>query len=176
MMGALVMFLEIGFGVAVGMKVGALLFADVAAVEPAALPPWTLLAALLLAPLSFTVLFQASWRDAGWILAAGMTAFLGARTGAHLFGPEMGTFLGALLVGAGSNAHARWKRRPASITLVPGIMLLVPGSVGFQSLSSLLARDIVSGMETAFMMTLLGVALVTGLLLANALVPPRSSL
>ncbi len=176
MMGALVLFLEIGFGVAVGLKVGSMLFGPLATAEPAALPGWTLPAALFLAPLSFTVLFKARWRDAGWITAAAVLAFAGARVGAQTLGVEMGAFLGALLVGIGSNLHARLCNRPASVTLVPGIMLLVPGSVGFQSLSSLLAHDIVSGMQTAFTMSLLGVALVTGLLLANTLVPARKSL
>lgn len=176
MMGALVLFLEIGFGVAVGMKLASLVVPAGVALEPSPLPPWTLAAALVLAPLSFTVLFQASWRDAGWIIAAGALAFAGARIGAQAFGPELGAFTGALLVGAGSNLHARLLRRPASVTLVPGIMLLVPGSVGFQSVSSLIAHDVVSGMETAFLMSVLGIALVSGLLLANAVVPPRRAL
>jgi len=89
---------------------------------------------------------------------------------------EMGAFLGALLVGIGSNLHARKWRRPASLTLIPGILLLVPGSVGFRSLSALMFNDVVSGMQTAFTMGITGVALVAGLLLANTVVTPRESL
>ena len=91
-------------------------------------------------------------------------------------GIEMGAFTGALLVGLGSNLHARVFNRPATVTLIPGILLLVPGSVGFSSLSSLIADDIVSGMEMAFTMSIMGVALVTGLLLAGSIVSPRRSL
>ena len=82
-------------------------------------------------------------------------------------------FVGALTVGVASNLYAYALRRPASVTLVPGILLLVPGSIGFRSLSSLLDREVVTGVETAFTMVLIGAGLVAGLLLANVLVPER---
>ena len=56
---------------------------------------------------------------------------------------------------------------------LPGILLLVPGSIGFWSLAALLESDVVSGVETAFRMVLVAVSLVAGLLLADAIVPPR---
>jgi uncharacterized membrane protein YjjB (DUF3815 family) len=45
-----------------------------------------------------------------------------------------------------------------------------------RSLSSLLAQDVLTGMQAAFTMTLVSVALAMGLLVANVLVPPRSAL
>ncbi len=174
--GALVLFATIGFGVALGTKTGGFFLGDPPAVRPIPLPVWTEWVALMVAPLSFTVLFRARPRDAGWILAAGGVAFIGARFGAGLLGPELGAFLGALLVGGAGNLFASRLDRPACVPLLPGIMLLVPGSLGFQSLSSLLANDVVSGMETAFRMTIVAVALVTGLLMANVAIPPRRAL
>jgi uncharacterized membrane protein YjjB (DUF3815 family) len=57
---------------------------------------------------------------------------------------------------------------------VPGILLLVPGSVGFRSLTSLLERQAVAGIETAFSMILTAMALVAGLLIAGVIAPePR---
>jgi uncharacterized membrane protein YjjB (DUF3815 family) len=55
-------------------------------------------------------------------------------------------------------------------------MLLVPGSMGFLSLSSLMANDVVSGVQKAFDMVLIAVALVAGLLLANDIVPAKRAL
>jgi uncharacterized membrane protein YjjB (DUF3815 family) len=81
-----------------------------------------------------------------------------------------------LLVAAGSNLYARKFNRPAAVPLVPGIILLVPGSIGFGSLSRFIERDVVSAIETAFNMGLVAVALVTGLLVANLVVPPRETL
>jgi len=60
--------------------------------------------------------------------------------------------------------------------LVPGIMLLVPGSIGFKSVSSLIAADVVSGMRLALTVGIMGIALVIGLLVASAIIPPRRSL
>ena len=71
-----------------------------------------------------------------------------------------------------SAAFERWRHRPAPVVLVPGILLLVPGSIGYRSLSSLLERDTIAGIDTAFTMVLTAVSLVAGLLLAGVLVPP----
>jgi uncharacterized membrane protein YjjB (DUF3815 family) len=60
--------------------------------------------------------------------------------------------------------------------MVPGILLLVPGSIGFGSLAKFLDRDVLSGIDTAFTMILVAVALVTGLLVSNLIVPPRRAL
>ena len=174
--GALLTFLTIGFGVALGGRLGELLAGPRPMVEPVALPPWTELPALVLAAVAFTVLFRAHPRDVGWIFLGASLALMGARSGASLLGPELGAFVGALLLGMAGNAHARWARRPSAITQVPGLMLLVPGSMGFRSVASLLDHDTLAGVQTAFAMTLVAVALATGLLVANVLVPPRRAL
>lgn len=174
--GAIVLFLQIGFGVALGNRLGSLLPGVDPLVTPAALPGWTEWAALLLAPLCFVVLFRARPAQVAVILPAGILAYAGARYGALLASPELGVFLGALLAALAGNVYRRIWDHPASVPIVPGIMLLVPGSIGFQSLSSLLARDVLSGVEAAFTMVLIAVALVAGLLLANILLPSRKAL
>ena len=173
--GALVVFLTIAFGVAFGSQAVGLLVGMPVAVQPVPLPGWTELVALLVAPLAFAVLFRAEPRDVPWIVLAGIVAYGGVRFGGSI-SPSLGPFVGATAVAAGSNLFARWLDRPAAVTLVPGIVLLVPGSIGYRSLASLLERDVVSGVETAFQMTLVATALVTGLLVANVLVPPRKAL
>ena len=55
-------------------------------------------------------------------------------------------------------------------------MVLVPGGVGFRSVSSLLRRDVVAGVGTAFSMVLVAAALAGGLLLASLVVSPRRAL
>jgi len=57
------------------------------------------------------------------------------------------------------------------VTLVPALLMLVPGSVGFRSLALLFQRDVVIGVEQAFRTVLMLSALVAGLLLANVLLP-----
>ena len=174
---ALMIFFTLAFGVAFGAQVASLVLGGTPlSAVPIPLPAWTEIMALVVAPLGFVVLLRASPRDAPWILIAGLTAYLGVRLGARALGPQLGAFVGAVAVGAGSNLYARFLDRPAAITQVPGILFLVPGSIGFKSLAALLESDVVSGIETAFRMTLVAIALVAGLLVANVVVPPRKAL
>ncbi len=176
LMGAALLFFQIGFGVALGSQIGRVLPPVALTTAPAALPAWTLWLALLIAPLTFMILFNAPMRDAGWIMLSCLLSFNGARVGANLLGPELGVCLGAMLMAAGCNLYSRLLNRPTAIPLVPGMMLLVPGSLGYGSLAKFIEKDVVSGVTTAFNMLLIAVALVTGLLMANIIVPPRKTL
>ncbi|MEM9596628.1 MAG: threonine/serine exporter family protein [Acidobacteriota bacterium] len=174
--GALLVFLTMGFGFAVGSRAGALLFGSPEPWTPAPQPMWTEVPALLLAAAALVVLFQARPRDYGWLLAAAAVALWGSRAGAAVLGPELGALAGAILVGVAGNLFARLRDRPAAIAHIPGLMLLVPGSLGFRSVTALVAHDTLSGLQTAFTVVLVAVSLVTGLLVANVVLPPRRAL
>lgn len=174
--GALLMFLTIGVGFAVGSRVGTELFGAPAAHLPTTLPAWTELPALLVTAGALLVLFRAHPREYPAFVLAGGVALFGSRAGTEWIGPELGALVGALLVGVGSNVLARWRDRPATLTMMPGLMLLVPGSLGFKSVAALVERDTLSGLQTAFTVVLVAIALVTGLLLANVVTPPRKVL
>jgi len=174
--GAFVLFLTIAFGVALGSKIASELVGPPLIAEVIPLPGWTEIVALVSAPLAFTVLLRAQPKDAIWIVLSGMVAVIGGRVGARSLGLELGVFVGALLVGTASNLYARIVNRPATVTLVPGVLLLVPGSFGFRSLASLLDREVVLGVETAFRMILMAVALVAGILVSNIVAPPKRTL
>lgn len=171
-------FLILGMGVALGHRLAPALLGD-AAREPAvaqALPGWALPVALLTAPLAFLVLFQARRRDAPWILLASLAAWASAQlVPAHL-GAEVAAFTGALVLGLVGNVIGRALRRPSSVTKVPGLMLLVPGSIGYRSVEAFLAKDALAGVEAAASTALTAAALVGGLLAANGLFPSRRSL
>ncbi len=170
---AFVIFLELGFGVAVGGIMIRTLLGEPKLLELIALPAWTLWVALLIAPLAFTILLRAQPRDAVWIVIAGILAFIGSELGAQLLGPELGVFIGALTVSIASNLYSRFLDRPSTITLVPGILLLVPGSIGFRSLAALMDKEVIPGIETAFKMILIAVALAAGILVGKNVAPSR---
>lgn len=174
--GAGIVFLQLAFGVAMGARLGS--FAPLLT-EPAARPDppgWTIVPALAGTAVALHMLFRGRLRDTGFVLVSGAAAYLGARVGTDWLGAELGAFVGALLLGTFANLVARLQDRPAVVTIVPGLMLLVPGSLGLRSLESLLANDVVTGVATAFSMVLVAVAIVAGLLLSNVAVPPRRSL
>lgn len=175
--GAMTQFLTMAFGVALGRRLALAL--DLGPIEPRlplAGPAWLEAAALVGTPIAFTVLFRARPREAGTILAVCVLGFFGGRYGGELLGPELGAFVGALVVGLCANAYASAARRPAQVLLLPGILMLVPGSIGFQGVTSFLADDALSGVESVFRMALVAVSLVGGMLTANLLRTPRRTL
>lgn len=172
--GATVTFLQLGFGVALGSELVRLLMGPApSTVIPGGLHDLTIFVALAVAAGALTVIFRARVRDAFVILPMSAVAFFGARLGSQQLGPELGAALGALLLGVCSNLLSRRLDQPTAIALMPALLLLVPGSLGFRSLQSLLAHDVLAGVETAFTMALVAVGLVSGLLVANVAVSPR---
>jgi uncharacterized membrane protein YjjP (DUF1212 family) len=175
LMGAGMTFMKLGFGVALGTRLGDVLFNPGVELSSTA-PTWTQLPALGVAAVSLSIILQAHPRELGWILGTCYLGMFGAQAGAKLLGPELGAFMAALAVTLGSNLYARALHRASSVTQVPAILLLVPGSVGYRAVSALLERNVLSGMETAFSMVLTAMALVAGTLLAGLLLPPRKVL
>lgn len=167
--GALVTFLMIGLGVAVGGRIAETFWGEPPGMTLAGPPGWLQLAALVVSPLALAVILKAPRPEMPWIVGVGAIGYFGGRFGVVAFEPAIGMFFGALAVGLAAAAYARIRRRPASVTLVPGILMLVPGSIGYKSLTALLAAEVVPGIETAFRMLLVAASLVAGLLLASAL-------
>lgn len=171
--GAFMTFLAISFGVALGNRVTESLIGAVRTASPELLPDWTLGMALLAAPIGFAIVLSAEARDIVWIMLGGICAFIGGRLGSAWLGVGLGSFAGALAIGIAANIYARWLDRPASIVLVPGLSLLVPGSVGYQSLMLLMEQNVTVGVEAGFRMLITASSLVAGLLVANVAGPPR---
>ena len=170
---ALMIFIAIGFGVALGRALAEPLGTG----SPgAAAPQWALALGLAVAPVAFMVLFKARPKDALSIFIAGLVGFGGARLGAYALGPELGASVGAFALACAANADARIRRLPSAVTLMPGLLLLVPGSIGFRSVDALLAADATGGLQTAFTAVLIATGIVAGLLLANVVLPSRQSL
>jgi uncharacterized membrane protein YjjP (DUF1212 family) len=171
--GALVTFLGLGFGVALGAKAGGLLASALVAsdvrwlVSTPRVAWWSEIVAVVVAPLCFAVLLRADRRDVWWIVLMGAAAYATSRFAGRAMGEELGAFLGALVVSAGSNLLERWRRIAAMVTQVPGLLILVPGSIGFRSVTSLLGNETVLGIDTAFRVALVGISLAAGILAGN---------
>ncbi len=175
LMGAAVTFLQLGLGTAMGWKLAEAL---PRALRNPNLPldeGWTALA-LPLGALAFTIAFRARPRDYLYILAVSSLAFFAAKAGQDWLGPELGALLGGLAVGLLSNLQARLRGVPTAVTQVPGLLLLVPGSIGFRGFGAMLEEDVQAGVSAAFTMTAIAGSLVAGLLLAALFLPPRKSL
>lgn len=175
LMGAMTEFLIMGLGVLIGSRIAAGVPAA-AGEQLAALPAWTEVIALFVGLASFVVLFRVPLREAPWSVLVATIVYTIARLATGPLGPDLSVGLAALVLGLSANVYAFRRNKPSSIIVVPGLMLLVPGSVGFRSILSLLDRSVLSGVETAFQMGMVATSLATGLLLANIVLPPRRAL
>ncbi|MEL6108177.1 MAG: threonine/serine exporter family protein [Planctomycetota bacterium] len=137
---------------------------------PAELILWLVIA---VSSVAFAILFKAPVSEWAAIVLVVIAGFLASRIVSALAGVELASFAGAFAVGCGSNTYARLRNRPAMIPQTPGLLILVPGSLGYRSLTAMVEHDMLLGVELAFSMSIVGVALVGGLLFANLVISPR---
>lgn len=170
---AATVFLQLGFGVLLGLRLGRLDEAALSALPPA---PFAEAAcgALLLA-VGFMALFAVRTRDIPHTLAISALSFLLCRAAGAVLGPEIGVLIAACAVGLASHTFARLRNRPSSTLTLPGVTMLVPGSLGLLSVSAAALHDPSRAFDLGFGMLMVVIALSTGILLAAAALPPRSS-
>ncbi len=175
--GALMTIVSLTIGIAIAFGV-----ADVIGIEPQVRalrpqPEWVVWCALALAAYAFAVLFQAGRRDYPLVMGAVIAGYLISRFSGEWLGPIAGVFLAALAATAAGNAYARWFNRPGALLRLPGIIILVPGSISLRGVISLVQSQDIGAGETAAMAALNTLmALLAGLVFGNLLVSARRSL
>lgn len=176
MVGAIMILLKLTFGVFIGGKIATWFHYPSLDLSLGAIPWWVTYVTLPVTAFLAVVNFRVNRADWKYVTMAGIYGYLCSKIGAFYLGPELGMFFGGTCVGAMSNIFARLKDKPSSLIQWPGIVLLVPGSVGYRGMTSLFERDVVGGLDTAFTMVTLALALVVGVFFGNILVKPRRSL
>lgn len=173
--GAIATLLQLGFGAALGHHLAEALPAGLASSAPP-LPEGAIWAAHAFGAVAFGVLLRAGPRDLPAIVGAALIGVASARLGRLGLGPELGALAGGVTLGVLAHLHARHFDRPALLLLSPSVMLLVPGSLGFLSVASMLEADVIEALQTGFRMTLVATSLAAGVLMASVAVPPRRAL
>lgn len=174
--GAMATLLKLVFGAVAGTHVCA-----VFGIVPASTPTpdaawWMTWGAMVVAGFSFAVLFKSPLRYYPVVMMGVALAYACTQVGGLYATPAFGVFLGGLAISASSNLFAHVYARPGALIREPGIVLLVPGSVGFRTMSFMFERDLSVGMDAALSLVTLLVAIVAGLLFGDLLVPPRRKL
>lgn len=169
-------FALLSFGLVLGGMAGQAIVGPVELTVASHRPTWLPLVGLVAAACGLMMLIQAHQRDWFWILVVSFIAWMGTGLGGWLEAPVVGAFFGGLAVGLAGNLFVKFSGRPSSILHIPGLILLVPGSIGLRSLATLLQEDVVAGVETAILAGIIAVALTTGMILASVLIPPRTTL
>ena len=177
--GAMVVLFKLTFGTIAGAQVAAALGLVPNMAGPANLPAIVEVIATITASFSFAILFHAARRDIPLVMLSAILGYVLTRVAGAWFAPSQtitfagGVFFSSLVMAALSNLYGRLKGRPGTLVRLPGIMLLVPGSVGFRGLASIMERDYTLGLETGVAVLSALVALMTGLLFGSVLIAPR---
>lgn len=177
--GAMTVLLKLTFGSVAASQVLLALGWTPMAGTPQPLPQSVEAVAMVAAAFSFAVLFKASRRDIPLVMAAAISGYLLTRVGSGWLGSvgsgtfAAGVFFSSLTIAAAANVYGRIWGRPGALVRVPGIMLLVPGSVSFRALGFVMERDYALGGDTLVAVLSAIIALVAGLLFGSLLVPPR---
>lgn len=174
--GTALVFATLVFGLALGSAIAQTLVGELPDHIPVIVDTRYQVVAAIMATMGFALLFNAYLRDWVWVLVAVILAWYSNIAGTSLFGMPLGAFVAGLIVGLAGNLFARWTGRPGSIVHTPGLLLLVPGSIGFRSLNDLLNADVISGVQTGFLAILTAVALTTGMIVASVLIAPKNEL
>ncbi len=140
-------------------------------------PDWVEWVALLVAAFAFAVLFRAGRRDYLLVMSAAICGYLISRYVGLALGASIGLFASALTITALGNGYARWANRPGAIVRVPGIIMLVPGSVALRGVLTLFQQqDVAVGQQAMLGVLNIILALLAGLIFGNLLLPARKSL
>ena len=170
---ALMQLLGLVFGVEIGRSIAASWFGVPDPVAHEAAFAGTHLLAAAAAGLAFTLTLRAQYRDAWMMCAATVLALAANAAGAEIFGAQAGVFVATLAVGlAGGLVGARLRRSPL-VFIVPGVLMLVPGSAGFDSILQLLANETVSGITAAFDTFVTATSIAYGLMVSAVILPGR---
>jgi uncharacterized membrane protein YjjP (DUF1212 family) len=171
--GALSIILFLGPSVLVADKLAILLPGHPFLGDLPPLPGWFDIPVVVLGLAGLGIWFRTPRCDLPWVVVLGTCAELIERTAASTLGIPLAASLAAMFLALTCNGVARLADRVANAVLAPAMMMLVPGSLGLRSMFALSERNITSGVEAAFQMVSVAVAIVTGLLLGNLIVPSR---
>jgi uncharacterized membrane protein YjjB (DUF3815 family) len=169
---ALVQLLGLVFGVGVGRSIAVSWFG--AAHQHVAHPSFSYVYVLAAAAagLAFTVTLRAPLSSAPVMCSATIVAIVVNAAGKALLGAPAGVFVAALTLGVIGGVLSVPLRLSPLVFIVPGILMLVPGSAGFSSLLQLLVGQTVSGIEAGFNTFVTAMAIAYGLM-GSAVVLPR---
>jgi uncharacterized membrane protein YjjP (DUF1212 family) len=170
---ALVQLLGLVFGVSVGRSIAASWFGiPHQHVTHPNFSAYYILAATA-AGLAFTVTLRAPLRSAPVMCSATILAILVNEAGKALIGAQAGVFVSALSLGVVGGIVSVPLRRSPLVFIVPGVLMLVPGSAGFNSVLQLLAGQTVGGIEAGFKTFVTALAIAYGLMVSAVILPRR---
>jgi uncharacterized membrane protein YjjP (DUF1212 family) len=163
-------------GAIIGISIASL-FVTTAATEPET--PVNQMWVMLLFPLLLVGLglaFQVSRRDFPWSVLLSGIAFLGVLGGTSLMDSNLGNLLGTIIAVVLANLWSRKTGRPTSIVLIPAIVMLVSGTIGFRGLAAMAEGELLLGVQQFLQMFIVAITILAGILIGFTIVRPEPNL
>ena len=136
-------------------------------------PDWFRWPALLAAAFSFGVLFSVRKKEFHFAMLAAILSYVISRIGVAAGGLEFGVLVASMSVAVLSNLYGRVFKQSGALIRVPGVILLVPGTIGYHGATALFLDGGANLTDTTLLALRLLISLVGGLLFGNTLLPPR---
>jgi len=112
-------------------------------------------------------------KDLPWVLLIIYIAFFGQMAGNHFLGGFFGAFSGSLLMAVSGTIVERMEHQtPSFISIMPAFWILVPGSLSFMSLATLLNQNYLAALNYAIVVAMTIVAISLGLLIGAVITEP----
>ena len=118
--------------------------------------------------------FQTSHRDLPWAALVCGIAYLGILAGSALLNSNLGNLVGTIIAVVVANLWARKTGRPSSIVLIPAIVLLVSGSIGFRGLASMAGGDLLLGAQQFLQMFVVAMTIFVGIVVGHTVIRPQA--
>ncbi len=131
---------------------------------------WWILAAVLIS-IGLWIDLDSRPRDLIWVFAACFVALLTSHLLAGTPVHTVSAFASAFVCGIVANLGARFLRLPQPVMLVPALLVLVPGSLSYESVLFAFQQNISSALTFATNAAFAAVQLVAGLLLSQLVFP-----
>ncbi len=165
--GAFMLLFLMGAGLAIGTQISLALFPAAMPTAVATLPAWVLWPAVALLGVALLGVIQAPLSALPVSAGACLLAWAVYSLVSAAMGNVVGAFAAALAVAASGHLYQYVTQRPAVLVQIPGLITLVPGSMGFRGVHALMEQDSVAGISLLSEMLLTGAVLAVGLLLAD---------
>jgi len=175
LMGGLVYLIKQFAGAWLGVGLVKLFWSMPEAVASPVDPQWLWLFMTLLI-IGLCVVFQTAVRDLLWAVLVCGIAYGGILLGSAIAGGNLGNLFGTIIAVIFANLWARKTGRPTSIVLLPAIVLLVSGSIGFRGMAAIAVGQAGTGTQQFVQMFVVALTIAAGLLAGNTIVRPEATL
>ena len=119
------------------------------------------------------MLFSVRRKEFHFAMLAAILSYVVSRVGVAAGGLEFGVLLASMSVAVLSNLYGRVFKQSGALIRVPGVILLVPGTIGYHGATALFLDGGANLTDTTLLALRLLISLVGGLLFGNTLLPPR---